>query len=201
MLIEMTLLKQDLMKQLEVRESCSELLEQLGALYQSEASSELVAPPSSRRESLRRRSLQPGLLLAATRTPTVPIVAQSALEQILRRVGVSPESILQKRETDGVGDLHEKRNHMSEALHNLNIAVDAPLVSHLAPLDHASQLLDSSLHANSHYETSLRNPSEEQALSGLETELRRLQDGAQNLNLDVLHQCDSSQDRLVERWT
>ncbi|KAJ6124826.1 hypothetical protein N7471_012143 [Penicillium samsonianum] len=200
MLIEMTLSKQDLTNQLGVRESSSELLEQLAALYQSEAGSELVTQPSSRRESLRRRSLQPGLLLA-TRTPTAPVVAQPSLERLLRRVGVPPESILHPCENGGVDDLHEKRYHIAETLHTLNIAVDAPLVTYLAPLDNASQLLRCSLHANSHYETSLRDPLEELALSSLEKELTSLQNGVQKLNLDVLHQRDSNQDRLIERWT
>jgi hypothetical protein len=199
-LIEMTLSKQDLVKQLEVRESSSELLEQLAALYQFETGSELVTQPSSRRESLRRRSLQPGLLLAATRTPTAPLVAQPALERLLRRVGVPPESILHPRDNGGVIDLYEKRYQTSETLRHLNRAVDAPLVTYLAPLDHASQVLDSSLHANSHYETSLRDPSEAEALSDREDELLRLQNGIQKLNLDVLHQRDSHQDKFIERW-
>ncbi|CAG7952178.1 unnamed protein product [Penicillium nalgiovense] len=199
MLIEMTLSKQDLTNQLGVRESSSELLEQLAALYQSEAGSELVTQPSSRRESLRRRSLQPGLLLA--RTATAPVVAQPSLERLLRRVAISPESILHPREDGGVDDLHEKRYHISETLYNLNIGVNAPLMTCLAPLDNASQLLRCSLHANSHYETSLRDPSEVSALSGLEKELTSLQNGVQKLNLDVLHQRDNDQDRLIERWT
>lgn len=200
MLIEMTLSKQDLTNQLGVRESSSELLEQLAALYQSEAGSEIVTQPSSRRESLRRRSLQPGLFLA-THTPTAPVPAQPSLERLLRGVGVPPESILHPRENGGVSDLHEKRCHVSETLHGLSIAVDAPLVTSLGPLDNASQLLRCSLHANSHYETSLRDPSEESALSGLEKELAGLQNGVHKLNLDVLHQRDSNQDRLIERWT
>jgi len=196
MLIEMTLSKQDLAKQLEVRESSSELLEQLAALYQSEAGSELVTQPSSRRESLRRRSLQPGLLLTP-RGPVAPTVAQPALETLLRRVCIPPESIRGDR---AVHALHEKRRDMSETLDSLNIAVDAPLLPHLVPLDNATQLLSSSLHTNSHYETSLRDPSEEKSLSGHEGELVRLQNGVQNLNLDVLHQRDGLQDQFIERW-
>jgi hypothetical protein len=195
MLIEMTLSKQDLAKQLEVRESSSELLEQLAALYQSEAGSEQIQP-SSRRESLRRRSVQPGLLLAP-RSPVAATPAQPALETLLRRVGLAPESVSGDR---GTHDLHEKRRDMSETLKRLNIAVDAPLLSHLAPLDHASQLLNSSLHTNSHHETSLRDPAAEKDLLGLETELVRLQSGVQKLNMGVLHQRDSIQDQLIARW-
>ncbi|KAJ5170681.1 uncharacterized protein N7500_003464 [Penicillium coprophilum] len=198
MLIEMTLSKQDLTNQLGVRESSSELLEQLAALYQLEAGSDLVTQASSRRESLRRRSLQPGLL---ARTSSAPVVAQPSLERLLRRVGVPPEPLIHPRENGGVSDLHEKRYHISETLHSLNIAVGAPLVAHLTPLDNASQLLHCSLHANSHYETSLRDSSEHSALSGLEKGLASLQNWAQKLNLDVLHQRDSNQERLIERWT
>jgi hypothetical protein len=79
--------------------------------------------------------------------------------------------------------------------------VDAPLVAHLAQLDNASQLLRCSLHANSYYETSLRGSSEESALLDLEKKLTSLQNGVQKLNLDVLHQRVSNQDRLIERWT
>lgn len=195
MLIEMTLSKQDLAKQLEVRESSSELLEQLAGLYQSEAGSE-PPQPSSRRESLRRRSLQPGLLLAP-RTPVAPPTAQPALEAVMRRVGLAPEAIRGDR---GTNDLHEKRRDMSLTLNSLAIAVDAPLLSHLVPLDRASQLLGSSLQTNSHYETSLRDPLEEKSLSGLEAELVRLQNGVQKLNMGVLHQRDGVQDSFIERW-
>ncbi|KAJ5348366.1 uncharacterized protein N7506_001619 [Penicillium brevicompactum] len=196
MLIEMTLSKQDLAKQLEVRESSSELLEQLASLYQSEAAVE-PPQPSSRRESLRRRSLQPRLLLAP-RTPVAPPTAQPAVDTMMRRVGIAPESIRGDR---GIHDLHEKRRDMSLVLNNLTIAVDAPLLSHLDPLDHASQLLGSSLQTNSQYETSLRDPSEESLLSGLEAELVRLQAGVQKLEMGVLHERDSMQDRFMERWS
>jgi hypothetical protein len=102
-----------------------------------------------------------------------------------------------------------------------NIGVNVPLMTCLAPLDNASQLLRCSLHANSHYETvmfhseswramsneeagmhyptgpnksseehspetSLRDPSEVLALSGLEKELMSLQNGVQKLNLDIV---------------
>jgi hypothetical protein len=90
---------------------------------------------------------------------------------------------------------------MCEMVNSLNIAVDAPLLPHLVPLDMASQLLGSSLHTNSQYETSLRDPSEEKSLSGLEGELVRLQNGVQKLDLDVLHRRDNLQEQFIERWS
>jgi hypothetical protein len=197
----MTLSKQDLMKHMADRLSSSMLSDQLAALYQSEAG-ELVTQPSSRRDSLRRRSLQPGLLLAA-KAPAAPTIDQPALGSILRRVGVIPESVLRPKDNSGnggVNELHEKRIQMSETLGNLKGAVDSPLVVHLSPSDSASQLLQSALTASCHYETSLRHSPEEQGISGLETEIVRLQSGIQGLNMDVLHQRDKIQDKILQKW-
>lgn len=196
----MTLSKQAMTRQLADRESSCELLEQLASLYQSETASQLTSQPSSRRESLRRRSLQAGVFLAANREPAV-VPDQPALENLLRRIGVSPESVLRPRTVgDGAHELHERRLHMSETLRSVGIAVDLPLVAQLTPTENASRLLASSLHANSHVETSLRDPIQEEALSGLETELASLQKGVQGLNIDVLHQRDKIQDKFLERW-
>ncbi|KAJ5668837.1 hypothetical protein N7462_009907 [Penicillium macrosclerotiorum] len=201
LLVDMTLSKQALTKQLGDRASSCELFEQLASLYQAEAGSPLVPPPSSRRESLRRRSMQPGMLLTATRNP-VPTPEQPALESLLRRIGVSPESVLRPRGDDGgVPELYDKRQHLSQTLQSLRVAVDSPLVTQLTPSDHASQRLFSSLQAHSHYEPSLRDPDQEQALSDLEVKLSALQKGLQGLHLDVLHQRDKAQDRFLERWT
>jgi hypothetical protein len=177
------------------------LLDQLAALYQSEAG-EVVTQPSSRRDSLRRRSLQPGLLLAA-KAPAAPTIDQPALGSILRRVGVIPESVLRPKGNGGnggVSELHEKRFQMSETLGSLKSAVDSPLVGHLSPSDGASQLLQSALTASCHYEISLRNSPEEQGISDLETEIVRLQSGVQGLNMDVLHQRDKVQDKVLQMW-
>lgn len=197
----MTLSRQTLSKQLEDRESSCELLEQLASLYQAEAGIPLVSQTSSRRESLRRRSMQPGAVLAASHSPA-PALEQPVLESLLRRVGVSPESVLRPRAEGGSAqELHEKRIHISETLRSLGAAVESPLVAQLAPVDNASQLLASSLHTNSHFQTSLRDPGREESLAGLEAELALLQRGVQGLNLEVLHQRDKTQDRFLERWS
>jgi hypothetical protein len=81
------------------------------------------------------------------------------------------------------------------------MAVDAPLFTQLAPADSALHLLASGLHANSHYEVSLRDPKLEKALAGLESELGELQNGVRGLDLDVLHQRDKTRDRFLERWS
>ncbi|KAJ5660252.1 hypothetical protein N7507_006703 [Penicillium longicatenatum] len=200
-LIDMTLAKQALTAQLADRESSCELLEQIASLYQAETTTQLVTQPSSRRESIRRRSLQPSMILGATRNPT-PMPESPSLENLLRRVGLSPESVLRPRAEDGGAQgLYEKRIHMSETIHNLETAAELPLVAHLDHTDSSSQLLASSLHGHSQFETSLRDLGQEGALLGLETELASLQKGVQGLNLNVLHQRDKTQAKFLERWS
>ncbi|KAJ5777121.1 hypothetical protein N7520_000367 [Penicillium odoratum] len=199
-LIDMTLSKQELTAQLANRESLCELLEQITILYQAESTNQLVTQSSSRRESIRRRSLQPGMVLGATRKPA-SMPEQPSLENLLRRIGLSPESVLRPQVEDGGAQgLYEKRIDMSEAIRNLEIAAESPLVSNLGDSDSASQLLASSLHGNAQFGTSLRNSRQEGALLGLETELASLQKGVQGLNLNVLHQRDKTQAKFLERW-
>ncbi|KAJ5918987.1 hypothetical protein N7466_009930 [Penicillium verhagenii] len=194
-------LEKTLKAQLADRESSCELLEHITTLYQAETTSQLVTQPGSRRESIRRRSLQPGMILGTIRNPA-PMTEQPSLENLLRRIGLSPESVLHPRAEDGGAEgLHEKRIHMSEAVRNLEIAAESPLVAHLGHSDSASQLLASSLHGNSRFETSLQDPGQAGALLGLETELASLQNGVQGLNLNVLHQRDKTQAKFLERWS
>jgi fructose/tagatose bisphosphate aldolase len=90
---------------------------------------------------------------------------------------------------------------MSETIHNLETAAESPLVAHLDHTDSSSQLLASSLHGHSQFESSLRDLGQEGALLGLETELASLQKGVQGLNLNVVHQRDKTQAKFLERWS
>ncbi|KAJ5888797.1 hypothetical protein N7495_008838 [Penicillium taxi] len=197
-LIDMTRSKQTWVKELVGRESSCELLEKLATLYQTEAASQLMQS-SSRRDSLRRRSTQ-SVLHTATRTEN-PVPDQPALENILRRNGVTPDSVLRpSAENTGDSAMYEKRIHMRDLLQNLGIGTEAPLVAHLISSDSALQLLSSSLHASSPYAKSLRNASQEEAILGLERELELIQKGIQGLNLDVLHRRDKMQDQFLGQW-
>jgi hypothetical protein len=197
----MTESKKTLTQNLNNQESSHELLEQLATLYQTEAgTTQQITQPPSRRESLRRRSIQPNLLLTTPPNPTT-LPEQPALESLLRRIGVSAESVIRPRAEDGGAQgLHEKRIQLSETLRALGMAVDTPLVRELAPADRALYLLKSALHVNSDYEVSLRDTELERGLNGLEGELEELQRGVKGLDLDVLHQRDKMRDRFVERW-
>ncbi|KAJ6015029.1 hypothetical protein N7540_009620 [Penicillium herquei] len=195
----MTLSKQSLTTQLADWESACEVLVNITTLYQTETANRLVAQPS-RRESLRRRSLQSGMILGATRTPA-PRPELPSLENLLRRIGVSPDSILHPRiEEGGAQGLYEKRIQMLETIRRLGTSAESPIREHFNHSDQAAQLLESSLHGNSRYETSLRNPGQEADLLGLEAEIASLQKGVEGLDLNVLHQRDKAQARFIERW-
>lgn len=196
----MTLSKQALGKQLTGRESWCGTMERYGALFQGQMTNQLAPQPPSRRESLRRGSLQPGVPRAATKIPN-PVPDHPALENVLRRIGVSPEYVLRPcAEGGGAHGLNEKRVHMAETLTNVGCAVESPLRAYLAPLDNASRLLLSSLLASSQYETSLCDGGQEEALSGLEVQLASLHKGLQGLNTSVLHRRDRSLEKFLERW-
>ncbi|KAF3392557.1 Vacuolar cation/proton exchanger 2 [Penicillium rolfsii] len=201
-LTDMTESTKSLTQHFSQQESSYEVLEQLATLYQNEVgTTPLVTQPPLRRESLRRRSIQPGLLLTAPRSNSTPQPDQPELESLLRRVGVSAESVIRPQAEDGGAQrLHEKRIQLSETLRALGMAVDTPLVTQLAPADRALYLLSSALHANSDYAISLQDPEAERALSGLEGELEELQRGVQGLDMDVLHQRDQMRDRFLQRW-
>ncbi|EPS29117.1 hypothetical protein PDE_04066 [Penicillium oxalicum 114-2] len=206
-LIDMTQSKKGLTEKLRERESWCELLEQLANLYQAEVGQPLTTqPPSSRRDSLRRRSLQPGTLLAVPRSSDVissNISEIAALGSLLRRLGVSPESLARAHAENGDSggqNLYEKRLEFTETLQALSLAGDAPLLSELGSADKAYYLLASALHRDSEYAISLRDGSLKKALSDLDSELGQLQKGIQGLNLGVLHQRDPRRDRFMERW-
>lgn len=140
-------------------------------------------------------------MLLGTNRPSSVGPEQPSLENILRRIGVSADSVLRPRVEDGgVPGLYDKRTQMSETLQHLGMTAESPLISHLIHSDQAAQLLRSSLHGNSRVETSLRDPGQESALSNLETTLASLQSGVHGLDLDVLHRRDKGQARFFERW-
>lgn len=140
-------------------------------------------------------------MILGSKRPSTVGPEQPALENILRRMGVSADSVLRPRVEDGgVPGLYDKRAQMSETLQHLGMTAESPLISHLIHSDQAAQLLRSSLHGNSRVETSLRDAGQENALSDMETTLASLQSGVHGLDLDVLHQRDKGQARFLERW-
>lgn len=144
--------------------------------------------------------MQPQSLFSSPEKQTAPLPESQALASLLRRVGLSSESVFKSEKEDGGANaLYEKKSHMLEYFRTLGIGADLPLVTELIPTDRASRL-SSSLHADSYFETSLSNIEQDQSLAELEAQLGFVQKGVENLNLDALHQRDKNQDRFLERW-
>jgi hypothetical protein len=128
-----------------------------------------------------------------------------AIAGVLRRIGLSVESVFQSEEQEGNDDcgdnaLFDKKQHIVECLRNLSVGAKLPLVAGLIPGDQASQLLASALSEHSRFKISLLDVEQDQKLSDLESQLGQLQKGIERLNLDVLYQRDRSQEKFMEKW-
>jgi hypothetical protein len=200
--MEMTSSTESLTERLQDRESYCQTLGSLINTYRSEVGDSFSEKTTFKRETmLRRRSMQPQSLFSSPGKQTAPLPESQALASLLRRVGLSSESVFKSEKEDGGANaLYEKKSHMLEYFRTLGIVADLPLVTELIPTDRASRLLSSSLHADSYFETSLSNIEQNQSLAELEAQLGFVQKGVENLNLDALHQRDKNQDRFLERW-
>ncbi|KAL5688943.1 hypothetical protein EMGR_000341 [Emarellia grisea] len=191
---------------LQSRESFCATLEALTAAYRTEIGNQFSEKPSSRREtlSMRRRSTP---LLSIPTAPEKPMDNSDfqAIAGVLRRIGLSVDSVFQLEEQRGKDDcgenaLFDRKQHIVECLRNIRLGAKLPLVAELIPSDQASQLLASALSEDSRFKTSLLDVEQDQKLSELESQLGRLQKGIERLNLDVLHQRDRSREKFMEKW-
>lgn len=202
--MEMTSSTESLTQRLQDRESYCQTLESLIRTYRSEVGDPFSEKTPARRETmLRRRSMQPQLLCSSPgkQTAPAPLPESQALASVLRRLGLSSESVFRSEQEDGGANaLHEKKSHMLEYFQTLGMGADLPLVTELTPTDRASRLLSSSLHADSYFEISFSNIEQDQSLAELEAQLGFVQKGVENLNLDALHRRDKNQDKFLERW-
>ncbi|RWQ93808.1 hypothetical protein C8Q69DRAFT_509030 [Paecilomyces variotii] len=205
-LSEMTMSTQDIRERLRDRQSYRECLEGLIGVYKTEMDVKL-SEPTSRRESLLKDTLRSSLGSprprdSERRKSTLPILESPSLESVLRRLGTSVDTVLRpSEEGGGLDTLHEKKISMLERLHNLVVAADVPLLSHLNQADQAGQLLHSSLHAESTWSPSLLDAVQEKDLAELERQLVRVQKGVERVNLEDLHQRNKHRDRFMERWS
>lgn len=197
---------QDIRERLRDRQSYRECLEGLIGVYKTEMDVKL-SEPTSRRESLLKDTLRSSLGSprprdSERRKSTLPILESPSLESVLRRLGTSVDTVLRpSEEGGGLDTLHEKKISMLERLHNLVVAADVPLLSHLNQADQAGQLLHSSLHAESTWSPSLLDAVQEKDLAELERQLVRVQKGVERVNLEDLHQRNKHRDRFMERWS
>ncbi|GLA58645.1 hypothetical protein AtubIFM55763_004030 [Aspergillus tubingensis] len=197
---EMTSSTNGLVKCLQDRESYCGTLEAIAAAHRSEIGDIFLGPPVNRRESLRRSSVQPVSVFTSAQKDNRLHDSQS-IAKVLRRVGLSLDSVLHADEASECADnLKEKRYQLTESLNDHGIAADSPLMAELLPTDRAIQLLSTSLHADSEFETSLANLDHQRKLSNLEDDLKGVQKGLEGLDMSVVHRRDRGQEKFVEMW-
>ncbi|GKZ22813.1 hypothetical protein AbraCBS73388_008989 [Aspergillus brasiliensis] len=198
---EMTSSTNGLVKCLQDRESFCGTLEAIAAAHRSEIGDIFLGSSNPRRETLRRSSVQPIALSISAQKDNAGLHDPQSMAKVLRRVGLSLDSVLHADEAGGCAEtLKEKRHQLTESLHDHGIAADSPLIAELLSTDQAIRLLSTSLHADSEFEASLTNLDHQKTLSNLEDDLKRVQKGLEGLDMSVVHRRDRGQDKFVERW-
>lgn len=193
---------ENLTKCLQNRESFCETLEALTNIYRSEAGGQFSNQPSRRETMMKRRSMQIPSIPPGKRISPLPEAQAQALGRLLRRLGLSSDSVFQSEEDDGgTNCLYEKRAHILDCLRNLGIGADSSLVAESIPSDRASRLLASALNADSRFETSLSDVDQDRRLLELESQLALVQKGVEKLNMDILYQREKDQEIFMERWS
>lgn len=169
--------------------------------YRDKVGDEVMDSTTSRRETMKRFSLQPPPMAAQPGKQSGTFPESEALGGVLRRLGLPIEAIFQAEEAQGgIKSLISERQQLLDELHHHGTAGDALLTAELLPTDWANRLLSSSLEANSLFTASLSSLEHETALSQLESKLGQIQKGMEKLNQDVVYQRDKTQGKFLERW-
>ncbi|KAB8200732.1 hypothetical protein BDV34DRAFT_204158 [Aspergillus parasiticus] len=198
---EMTLSTERLTKSLQDRESFCGTLATFNTTYRTKVGNQFSEISVPRREDLRRRSIQPTLAYTPSAKRIDSVSESHALAAVLRRTGLSSESVFHPEEDNTVIDvLFDARHHMFDYLQNYGIAADAPLVTELISSDQTTRLLSSSLNVNSHVKTLLTSDTHEAELFDLQLKLEHVQKGVEMLDLGVVFQRDRGRETFVERW-
>ena len=187
-------------KRLQDRESVCGALETLSTAYQTEVRDQIPHHPVLRRDTIKRRSVQFKPMLAPTEESASSSLEHHALAGLLRRTGLSLESVFQSEDGQGGTSLNERRLVMLECLGGYGVAADAPLMAEMAPTDRATRLLSYYLNTSGQLEDSLCHAGNEDRLSQLDQQLRHIQQGIERLDLEGLHRRTNDHEGFMARW-
>jgi hypothetical protein len=181
---EMTDSNSQIVDRLLYHQSRREALNLLSASYTSESARNDGVQNKSKISHRRQSSLGFG---AALQPPISPQKHQlQALENILRRLGISGADQASSLEDGPESLISARRSRMIDLLHNLGTAAEMPLKEYLEPTDKAMELFSAVLQSNSDFQPSLIDPSQKERLVELEKELTTVQKGIEGVNLGVL---------------
>lgn len=195
---ELMVSAESLTNRLHDRESVCGALETLSITYQSEMKDHISPHPISRRDTMKRRSVQ----IKPTLAPEEIIGSSEhqALAGLLRRTGLSLESVFQPEIDQGVVSLSERRLAMLECLRGYGVAADAPLMAEMVPTDRATRLLSYYLNASGQFGAGLCDADNKERLSQLDLRLRHIQQGVKGLNLEGLHRRNHEHESFIKQW-
>ncbi|PGH01198.1 hypothetical protein GX51_05394 [Blastomyces parvus] len=207
-ILELTQSTERITERLNNRQSHRTALSYLAAKYKCEQESKLAEQQTSKtttaQKRLSRLSYAPSTPKDTDRRSSLSLPldhGSKALEQLLRRLGVSIIDLVESGLTDSASAaLDEKQQHMLEMLQNLQSTAESPLSVYLGAADQAAQLLHSALYADSPFEVSLADGAQNQKLGTLESRIEVLRKGIDGLDVDILQGGDKAQEKFMERW-
>lgn len=166
-------------------QSRREALSLLSSLYASDtARNDAVQNKNKKSHHRRQSSFGFG---AALQTPASPQKHQlQALENVLRRLGISEADQASSLQAGPESLISERRSRMIDLLHNLGTSAEMPLLEYLQPTDKAMELFTAVLHSDSDFQPSLLDKSQKERLADLERELTTVQKRIEGVNLGVL---------------
>ncbi|CRG90437.1 hypothetical protein PISL3812_07481 [Talaromyces islandicus] len=182
--LEMADSNSEIVDRLLYHQSRREALNLLSASYTSDGARNEAAQSKSKMSHRRQSSLGFG---AAMQPPVLPPKHQlQALENILRRLGLSGTDQTSSLQAGPESLISESRSRMIDLLHNLSTSAEMPLKEYLEPTDKAMELFTAVLQSNSDFRLSLLDPSQKERLAELERELTIVQKGIEGVDLGVL---------------
>ncbi|KAL2359345.1 hypothetical protein RJZ56_007806 [Blastomyces dermatitidis] len=207
-ILELTQSTERITERLNNRQSHRTALSYLAAKYKCERESELSEQQTSKTTTAQKRlsrvSYAPATPKDTDRRSSISLPldhSSKALDQLLRRLGVSIIDLVESRLTDNPSAaLDEKQQHMLEMLQNLQSTAESPLSVYLEAADQAAQLLHSALYADSPFEVSMADAAQNPKLGSLESRIEVLRKGIDGLDVDIFQGGDKAQEKFMERW-
>ncbi|KAH8695920.1 hypothetical protein BGW36DRAFT_297280 [Talaromyces proteolyticus] len=175
-------------------QSYREALTLLASLYMNENARNETVNSKDKRSHRRQSSIKSisGQLTTSQKPQS------QALDNILRRLGISGMEQGPLNQCDSAGLISESRIRMVELLNNLNTSTEMPLTEELGSTDKAKELFAFSLQRDSQFRISLSDQFQKERLTDLERRLTIIQKGIEGINLGTLVEQTEMRERQLK---